>query len=41
MPHFADVQAHYDLSDDFRYLTGCANSFRTGYIDVNQFTLEK
>ncbi len=24
-----------------RYLTGCANSFRTGYIDVNQFTLEK
>ena len=24
-----------------KYLTGCANSFRTGYIDVNQFTLEK
>jgi cyclopropane-fatty-acyl-phospholipid synthase len=24
-----------------RYLTGCANSFRDGYIDVNQFTLEK
>jgi cyclopropane-fatty-acyl-phospholipid synthase len=24
-----------------RYLTGCANAFRTGYIDVNQFTLEK
>jgi cyclopropane-fatty-acyl-phospholipid synthase len=23
-----------------KYLTGCANSFRTGYIDVNQFTLE-
>ncbi|SEP90238.1 cyclopropane-fatty-acyl-phospholipid synthase [Mycobacterium sp. 88mf] len=22
-----------------RYLTGCASSFRTGYIDVNQFTL--
>jgi cyclopropane fatty-acyl-phospholipid synthase-like methyltransferase len=97
MPHFADVQAHYDLSDDFfrlfldptqtyscayferedmtleeaqiakidlalgnahkdeaikiasgevyerymKYLTGCANSFRTGHIDVNQFTLEK
>ena len=96
-PHFDDVQAHYDLSDDFfrlfldptqtyscayferedmtleeaqiakidltlgnahkdeaiktasgevyerymKYLTGCANSFRTGYIDVNQFTLEK
>ena len=24
-----------------RYLTGCADGFRTGYIDVNQFTLEK
>jgi cyclopropane-fatty-acyl-phospholipid synthase len=24
-----------------KYLTGCANSFRSGYIDVNQFTLEK
>jgi cyclopropane-fatty-acyl-phospholipid synthase len=24
-----------------KYLTGCAKSFRTGYIDVNQFTLEK
>ena len=24
-----------------RYLTGCANGFRVGYIDVNQFTLEK
>jgi cyclopropane-fatty-acyl-phospholipid synthase len=24
-----------------KYLTGCANGFRTGYIDVNQFTLEK
>ncbi|MEE6175408.1 cyclopropane mycolic acid synthase MmaA2 [Mycobacterium sp. 050134] len=24
-----------------RYLTGCAKAFRTGYIDVNQFTLEK
>jgi cyclopropane-fatty-acyl-phospholipid synthase len=24
-----------------KYLTGCANSLRTGYIDVNQFTLEK
>jgi cyclopropane-fatty-acyl-phospholipid synthase len=23
-----------------KYLTGCANAFRTGYIDVNQFTLE-
>jgi len=24
-----------------RYLTGCANMFRKGYIDVNQFTLQK
>ncbi|WP_123029362.1 cyclopropane mycolic acid synthase family methyltransferase [Mycolicibacterium stellerae] len=24
-----------------RYLTGCADGFRVGYIDVNQFTLEK
>jgi cyclopropane-fatty-acyl-phospholipid synthase len=24
-----------------RYLTGCAKGFRGGYIDVNQFTLEK
>jgi cyclopropane-fatty-acyl-phospholipid synthase len=24
-----------------KYLTGCANSFRIGYIDVNQFTLAK
>jgi cyclopropane-fatty-acyl-phospholipid synthase len=24
-----------------RYLTGCANSFRAGNIDVNQFTMEK
>ncbi|OMC38933.1 SAM-dependent methyltransferase [Mycobacterium sp. GA-1841] len=24
-----------------RYLTGCANLFRVGYIDVNQFTLQK
>ncbi|POY19976.1 cyclopropane mycolic acid synthase MmaA2 [Mycobacterium kansasii] len=24
-----------------KYLTGCAKAFRTGYIDVNQFTLQK
>ena len=24
-----------------RYLTGCADMFRKGYIDVNQFTLQK
>ncbi|HZA09963.1 class I SAM-dependent methyltransferase, partial [Mycobacterium sp.] len=24
-----------------KYLTGCADGFRAGYIDVNQFTLAK
>jgi len=24
-----------------KYLTGCAKAFRTGYIDINQFTLAK
>jgi cyclopropane-fatty-acyl-phospholipid synthase len=24
-----------------KYLTGCAKVFRTGYVDCNQFTLEK
>jgi cyclopropane-fatty-acyl-phospholipid synthase len=24
-----------------KFLTGCANAFRAGYIDCNQFTLEK
>ena len=24
-----------------KYLTGCAKLFRAGYIDVNQFTLQK
>lgn len=31
-----DVYARY-----MKYLTGCAEGFRIGYIDVNQFTLEK
>ncbi|BBX65244.1 cyclopropane mycolic acid synthase MmaA2 [Mycobacterium saskatchewanense] len=31
-----EVYARY-----MKYLTGCAQAFRTGYIDVNQFTLEK
>ncbi|BAX91001.1 cyclopropane mycolic acid synthase MmaA2 [Mycobacterium shigaense] len=45
------LQAHKDQaiaiqSDEVyqryvKYLTGCANAFRVGYIDVNQFTLEK
>jgi cyclopropane-fatty-acyl-phospholipid synthase len=29
----------YDMY--MRYLTGCAKVFRTGYVDCNQFTLEK
>ena len=24
-----------------KYLTGCAKAFRIGYVDCNQFTLEK
>jgi len=24
-----------------KYLTGCGDMFRKGYIDVNQFTLQK
>ena len=26
---------------NMHYLTGCANGFRVGYIDVHQFTLAK
>ena len=47
----AALEAHKDeaiaiQSDEvyeryMKYLTGCANAFRIGYIDVNQFTLEK
>ncbi|MBY0390953.1 MAG: class I SAM-dependent methyltransferase [Mycobacterium pseudokansasii] len=47
----AALQAHQDeaiaiQSEEvyeryMKYLTGCANAFRIGYIDVNQFTLEK
>ena len=35
------VQSEEVYERYMKYLTGCANSFRTGYIDVNQFTLEK
>jgi cyclopropane-fatty-acyl-phospholipid synthase len=31
-----EVYARY-----MKYLTGCADMFRVGYIDVNQFTVEK
>ncbi|MEE2853552.1 MAG: cyclopropane mycolic acid synthase CmaA1 [Actinomycetota bacterium] len=47
----AGLQAHKDeaiavQSEEvyeryMKYLTGCADAFRIGYIDVNQFTLEK
>jgi len=33
--HSEEVYQRY-----MKYLTGCADSFRAGYIDVNQFTLE-
>jgi cyclopropane-fatty-acyl-phospholipid synthase len=36
-----DIQSEEVYERYIRYLTGCANAFRTGYIDVNQFTLEK
>jgi cyclopropane-fatty-acyl-phospholipid synthase len=47
----AALEAHHDeavaiqsqeMYDRYmKYLTGCANAFRVGYIDVNQFTLQK
>jgi cyclopropane-fatty-acyl-phospholipid synthase len=36
-----EIQSEEVYERYMKYLTGCANSFRTGYIDVNQFTLEK
>jgi cyclopropane-fatty-acyl-phospholipid synthase len=36
-----EIQSEEVYNRYMRYLTGCADSFRTGYIDVNQFTLEK
>lgn len=35
------VQSEVVYDRYMRYLTGCADGFRVGYIDVNQFTLEK
>jgi cyclopropane-fatty-acyl-phospholipid synthase len=47
----ASLEAHKDEAIEIQseevyerymhYLTGCAKGFRVGYIDVNQFTLEK
>ena len=36
-----EIQSEQVYDRYMKYLTGCANSFRDGYIDVNQFTLEK
>ena len=36
-----EIQSEEVYERYMRYLTGCANAFRIGYIDVNQFTLEK
>ena len=37
-----DVQAHYDLSNEFFALfQDPTRTYRIGYIDRNQFTLEK
>ena len=36
-----EIQSEEVYQRYMRYLTGCADAFRTGYIDVNQFTLRK
>jgi cyclopropane-fatty-acyl-phospholipid synthase len=36
-----EIQSDEVYERYMKYLTGCANAFRVGYIDVNQFTLEK
>ncbi|MEZ0349520.1 cyclopropane mycolic acid synthase MmaA2 [Mycobacterium sp. pR1184] len=36
-----EIQSEEVYERYMKYLTGCANAFRVGYIDVNQFTLEK
>jgi cyclopropane-fatty-acyl-phospholipid synthase len=36
-----EIQSEEVYERYIKYLTGCANAFRVGYIDVNQFTLEK
>jgi cyclopropane-fatty-acyl-phospholipid synthase len=35
------VQSEQVYDRYMKYLTGCADMFRKGYIDVNQFTLQK
>ncbi len=36
-----EIQSEDVYERYLKYLTGCAKAFRTGYIDCNQFTLEK
>ncbi len=36
-----EIQSEEVYDRYMHYLTGCAKGFRIGYIDVNQFTLEK
>lgn len=36
-----EIQSKEVYERFMRYLTGCAKAFRMGYVDVNQFTLEK
>ena len=36
-----EIQSQEMYDRYMHYLTGCAKGFRVGYIDVNQFTLEK
>ena len=36
-----EIQSEEVYDRYMKYLTGCADGFRVGYIDVNQFTLEK
>ena len=35
------VQSEEVYERYMKYLTGCAKGFRVGYIDVDQFTLQK
>lgn len=36
-----EIQSEEVYERYMKYLTGCAKLFRLGYVDVNQFTLEK
>jgi cyclopropane-fatty-acyl-phospholipid synthase len=36
-----EIQSEEVYQTYMRYLTGCADAFRAGYIDLNQFTLRK